>query len=213
MSRSPLWAHRGATAPSAPENSLAAFARARVLGADGVELDARLGPDGRVLLSHDPLVGDVDGLATLDEALAACEGLTVNVELKDLPFEPGYATIDRLIAEVAKLVAGRAADVIVSSFHLPTLDAARALLPPEVRTGWLILPGADLAAVSSITAAAGHHAVHPHVSSVDAAGVAAAAELGLAVHVWTVNDPTAAARLAEWGVAALITDDIPALRV
>jgi glycerophosphoryl diester phosphodiesterase len=63
-------AHRGASA-AAPENTPDAFRLADRMGADGVELDVRRTPDGRLLVAHDPLpddVADVDamGLATLD---------------------------------------------------------------------------------------------------------------------------------------------------
>lgn len=45
-------AHRGG-AGLRPENSLAAFAHAVALGADGAELDAQLSKDGRVVVFHD----------------------------------------------------------------------------------------------------------------------------------------------------------------
>ena len=45
--------HRGASAV-APENTLAAFARAFDDGADGIELDVRLARDGVPVVSHDP---------------------------------------------------------------------------------------------------------------------------------------------------------------
>lgn len=52
-------AHRGASAYE-PENSLAAFRKARELGADGVELDIHLTADGIPIVHHDP---EVDGRA------------------------------------------------------------------------------------------------------------------------------------------------------
>jgi glycerophosphoryl diester phosphodiesterase len=45
--------HRGASA-LAPENTLAAFARAFDDGADGIELDVRLARDGVPVVIHDP---------------------------------------------------------------------------------------------------------------------------------------------------------------
>lgn len=48
-------AHRGASG-FAPENTLAAFKLAIALGADGVEMDAQLSADGRVVVIHDARV-------------------------------------------------------------------------------------------------------------------------------------------------------------
>src|SRR5580698_4641499 len=47
-----VWAHRGDSA-HAPENTLAAFDKARAAGADGIELDVRLDRDGTVVVFHD----------------------------------------------------------------------------------------------------------------------------------------------------------------
>ncbi len=47
--------HRGASA-AAPENTIAAFLRARELGADGVELDVALSRDGVPIVVHDDTV-------------------------------------------------------------------------------------------------------------------------------------------------------------
>ena len=54
MSSGPLIiGHRGASAV-APENTLAAFARAMTDGADGIEFDVRLARDGVPVVIHDP---------------------------------------------------------------------------------------------------------------------------------------------------------------
>ena len=96
--------HRGASAV-APENTIAAFSKARELGADGVELDVRRSADGVLIVHHDAddrrasarwSRADVRRAArgaarrspTLDEALDACRGLVVNAEVKCLPWEP-----------------------------------------------------------------------------------------------------------------------------
>ena len=75
------------------ENTLEAFAEAKRLGADGVELDVRLTSDGALAVHHDPLIdglGPVSGLTVpelpghiplLADALAVCEGMVVNLSL------------------------------------------------------------------------------------------------------------------------------------
>ena len=47
-------AHRGASR-EAPENTLAAFAKAIEIGADMIEFDVRRAADGRLVVSHDPV--------------------------------------------------------------------------------------------------------------------------------------------------------------
>jgi glycerophosphoryl diester phosphodiesterase len=73
-----VFAHRGASRAEA-ENTVAAFRRAKELGADGVELDVHRG----MLVHHDaePVPPDAP---TLAEALDACAGMVVNVEIKNL---------------------------------------------------------------------------------------------------------------------------------
>jgi glycerophosphoryl diester phosphodiesterase len=67
------FAHRGARA-HAPENTLEAFELALRLGASGLESDAWLTADGRVVLDHDGVVGSLlrgrrrRSIATLDRA-------------------------------------------------------------------------------------------------------------------------------------------------
>src|SRR5438128_870883 len=57
-----VWAHRGASA-AAPENTMAAFALAGRLGADGVELDAQRCRSGEVVVFHDATLGRIAGRA------------------------------------------------------------------------------------------------------------------------------------------------------
>src|SRR5881275_1040652 len=64
-SRRPLaWAHRGASR-QAPENTVAAFALAERLGADGIELDTQLCASGEAIVFHDESLGRTTGFAGL----------------------------------------------------------------------------------------------------------------------------------------------------
>ena len=144
-----VWAHRGARR-QAPENTVAAFLRARALGADGVELDARRSADDVVVVHHDARAGGVGVLAeapfaalraarpempTLDEALDVCAGVLVNVEVKNLPGDPDYDPDERVTALVAETLARRdhRDDTLVSSFSLDTLDRFRRPRPDPDR--------------------------------------------------------------------------------
>ena len=96
-------AHRGSPDPAAGyrENTLEAFARARALGADGVELDVRLTADGGLAVHHDPVIDGVGPSTSwpppncpthvplLADALDACTGMVVNIEVKNLPHRAG----------------------------------------------------------------------------------------------------------------------------
>src|ERR1700674_3295989 len=96
-----VFAHRGCT-EGFTENTIDAFAEARRLGADGVELDVRLTADGALAIHHDadiPGLGAIAGLGVtalpahvplLAEVLAVCEGMVVNVEIKNAPQDPDW---------------------------------------------------------------------------------------------------------------------------
>lgn len=213
--------HRGASV-AAPENSLAAFEAAVAQGADGVELDVRRTADGRLAVRHDETLDDGrrlvelrwSELAGLVPELAAvlevCRPLSVvNVEIKNWPddgdFDPELGLADAVVALLAsrgELDDGR---IIVSSFHLGTIDRVKELAP-GLATGWLWGLIDDAPALLEKTASRGHQAVHPHHAFVDEELVAGAHSLGLAVNAWTCNDPDRIRWLAELGVDAVITD-------
>src|SRR5262245_3399321 len=67
-----VFAHRGG-ALLAPENTMAAFARAHALGVDGFELDVRLSRDGEVMVIHDASVDRTTNGSGRVSAMAAAE--------------------------------------------------------------------------------------------------------------------------------------------
>jgi glycerophosphoryl diester phosphodiesterase len=220
-----ILAHRGARRV-APENTLDAFARAVAMGADGVELDVRRTADGALVLHHDPVVANGTRIAatpaaqlradhpeipTLVEALDVCAGVLVNVEIKNLPWEPDFDADEQSAEAVVELLDARDGrdDVIVSSFHLATIDRVRAT-GTSVPTGLLTLGRRNLPMLLDLAAERGHAAIHPdrraagrrHAESL----VADAHDRGLEVNVWTVNAAATIVRLADAGVDGLITD-------
>lgn len=217
-----VWAHRGAR-DLARENTLDAFREARRLGADGVELDVRGTLDGGLAVHHDAALDDGRVIAqlrsaelppwlpTLEAALEECRGLTVNVEVKSLPTDVGYDPEEGAAAGTAALVAGMglAGSVVISSFSMAAIDAARAAAP-EVPTGWLTLRGYDQLDALARAGARGHTSLHPHYREVTAGLVRTAHERGMAVYTWTVDGPDDVRLVAGAGVDAVITN-VPAV--
>lgn len=205
-------AHRGASV-ARPENTLEAFRHAAELGADWVELDVRLTADGALAVRHDPVLDDGRAVASvaaadlpahvplLDQALAACGEMGVNVEVKH---EAGSAgPIAGLVVEAVRAWGGA---VLVSSFDAATVDRVLAL-DPGMATGQVtLLPDRSPAEFAADCASRGVRAWNPHHATVDAAAVAAAHAAGLAVNPWTVDDPARIAELAAWGVDGIFTN-------
>jgi glycerophosphoryl diester phosphodiesterase len=215
-----VFAHRGDTS-SAVENTVPAFLAAVAAGADGVELDVRRSADGALVVHHDALVdgrGPIcelrvrdlpDHVALLEEALTVLEPISVNVEIKNGSDEPGYDPSGSISHDVVSLVEdlGAIDRVLVSSFDLPTLDAARQA-SSSIATGWLLGYAAEAHGALAVALAHGMGAVHPWVLTVDGPLVELAHESGLEVNTWTVNARHDLKRMVTLGVDAVITDDI-----
>jgi glycerophosphoryl diester phosphodiesterase len=232
-------AHRGASLVE-PENTVAAFLAAAAQGADGVELDVRRTADRRLAVHHDAHLPDgralVDtrwadlasggprDLADLDAALDACRGLgLVNVEIKnwpdDIDFDPSLAVVDAVVEVLRDRPPPERAALLVSCFHLPTVDRVREQAP-ELATGWLVIGpgigphgapidaagGDPLAATVTTVVDRGHRALHPHHAFVNRELVDAAHAAGVAVNTWTADEPERIVWLAETGVDAVITN-------
>jgi glycerophosphoryl diester phosphodiesterase len=150
-------------------------------------------------------------IPTLEEALEACVGMLVNIEVKNLPGDADYDPTECVAGAVVDLVARRDGrdEVLVSSFSLDSVDRVRAL-DGSIATGFLTLVGMDPVDAVEVAHAHGHGAVHPDVRSLGPgaadATVARAHAHDLAVNVWTVDDEDDMRRLAAAGVDAIITD-------
>lgn len=217
-------AHRGASRAEPPGNTVAAFHRARELGADWVELDVRLTADGARAIHHDAelpdgraicelAVAELPGFVpVLDTALAACDGLGVNVEIKnsrpDPDFDPQRTSADAVVAELAGFPRDR---VLVTSFDLATVDRVRAL-DPTLATGLLAHELEEPKPTIELAASRGHRAINPWDPFVDDAFMELARGAGLEVNVWTVNEPDRMRELIALGVDAIITDVPDVLR-
>jgi len=220
-----IWAHRGASV-ACRENTIEAFVEARAQGAAGVELDVRRTADGAMAVHHDANLPDgrpiveleastlPDHVPLLDAALDACHGMVVNIEIKNVEVDPDFDPDQLLARSVVELVHERdaAGDVLVSCFGLAAIDRVRAL-DPAVPTGYLASARSDQMAALQRAIEGGHAAFHPYDLVVNPALVAAAHDAGVAVNVWTVDDPDRIRWLAhECGVDAIITN-VPDLAI
>jgi glycerophosphoryl diester phosphodiesterase len=214
-----LWAHRGASR-SKPENTLDAFREAKAQGADGVELDVRRTRDGAMAIHHDATLPDgrvIKDLVVADlpehvpllaAALDACDGMLVNIEIKNVPVDLDHDPTERMAQAVVDLVTelGLRDAVLVSSFSLETIDRVRTL-DPTIATGYLTSARWNQLHALERAVAAGHGALHPMDPGVNAELVRAAHDAGVRINTWTVDDPDRMRWLVdECGVDAIITN-------
>jgi glycerophosphoryl diester phosphodiesterase len=203
-----------------PDNTLAGFNAASMV-ADAVETDIRRSADGKLILSHDPQLGGFGTDSTpwsqlaevdlgdghhpvlLDECLASLPGFPLMLEVKNMPHEPGFEPDHRVGLETASRA--RAGDM-VTSFHWPTVDAVHRQFP-EVHTGVVVDAHASLRDAVRHSTDVGHSLLSVEWRLLTEDDSAELTGSGLAVYVWTVNDPALAADLVARGATGIITDD------
>ena len=221
------FAHRGG-AGDWPENTMPAFEGAVSLGYRYVETDVHLTSDGVLVAFHDDRLdrvtdrvgliremtwsevsaARVDGrepIARFSELLATWPDLRVNVDPKhDVSVEPLAAAIR---------AAGAIDRVCIGAFSDRRIARMRALLGPELCTSLgprgtarLIAATRRLGAPRFAAAAAQVPTTQSGVPLVTSRFVAGAHRLGLAVHVWTVDDADEMRRLLDLGVDGIMTD-------
>jgi glycerophosphoryl diester phosphodiesterase len=186
-------AHRGASW-DAPENTLEAFELACAEGADYVEFDVRAAPEGRLVVTHDPIRDDPQPRApALDETLEALRGrIGLAVEPKDGPAMHGV-----LAAIKAHRIAPE--DLLVLSGRIRNLWHAQRARPDLRYILHLGRRPDPMAATRFWGVGFRETCARPRL-------LALAHSLGLATTVFTVNEPARMRDLASLGVNGIFTD-------
>jgi len=232
MSQSPkVIAHRGSS-KQAPENTMAAFELALAQGADGIEIDVQFTRDGKLIILHDEYIdrtsngyGPVSSY-TLEElrafhfsagfeekypqqpipelhqllTLLAQRDVLLNIELKNsiVPY-PGLE--EQVIAALKTY--NMLEKTILSSFNHKSLYHVKELCP-QLPTG--LLYSAVLYDAAAYARYCKADAIHPYYISVAPDDYVKCAESGIAVNVWTVDDPEQMLACAQYGASGIITN-------
>jgi glycerophosphoryl diester phosphodiesterase len=212
MLRPCVIAHRGASGYEY-ENSRAAFRRAVVLDADGVELDVHATSDGGLVVHHDPEIdgaGAIGGLTLaaarqirlrngetlplLSEVLEIMGDRDVWVEIKSLPERYDAALLEALDRGPAPR------RYAVHSFDHGIIGRLGALRQ-QLRRG-ILLSEASLDPVATMRAV-GASTLWQEWKQIDRDLVGRVHEAGLTVIAWTVNEIPDLERMARLGVDGL----------
>ncbi len=221
--------HRGSPR-RALENTLDSFDQAEIEGADGFELDVRLTFDGETVVHHDPDVvrgdrrvpiaslplldllqepisrGEFSGaVPTLREVFLRYGGQTLYlVELKGGPSPRAFLLEFRVASLITWVHLFEQA--LVLSFRPEILRRIREI-EPRIET-CLLFDGTAYRPEGQLwpDLPKGCVSIAPQAPLASDRLFSTARSAGLAVHVWTVNDPAAAARYASLGAASVITD-------
>jgi glycerophosphoryl diester phosphodiesterase len=234
-----VFGHRGSPR-RALENTLDSFDCAEAEGADGFELDVRLTSDGEAVVHHDPDLlrgdrrvalsslpllelrqepvrrGDMTGdVPTLREVFLRYGGqVSYLVELKSCPSPRPSLLEFRVAALLSQFHLTKKA--LVLSFSTEILRKIREI-EPQIET-CLVFDGTAYRPEGQLwpDLPKGCLSIAPQAALASERLLAEARSAGIPVHVWTVNEPAEAARLASLGAASIITDVpsevIPAVR-
>ena len=229
------FAHRGGTS-AAPENSLRAFADAVSLGYTYLETDVHATSDGVLVAFHDndlertcgekraiatstwseltsARIDGTDPIPLLDDLLDEFPEARFNIDCKA---DPALEPLIKKLRERDCL-----SRVCIGSFSDKRLDRVRQEFGTSVCTSMGPKEVAKLVAraTSHLPFTPTDHALMAQVPVKQGPipvttqrFIDVSHELGIQVHVWTIDDPAEIARLLDLGVDGIMSDDTRALR-
>ncbi|WP_042403142.1 glycerophosphodiester phosphodiesterase [Geomicrobium sp. JCM 19037] len=209
-------AHRGASEGTIKENTLLAFERAIVVGADYIETDIQMTADGHLVCFHDRVfkgkkirhltysalrkLAKEEGfdVPTLEDTVVLCKGrIRLNLELKETKMEH----------EVVNVLAthGVMESTLVSSFQLSVLKKVR-LASARVTTGLIV--GSKRHWLRDRRRIKKLQTVDVDVVCSHYRYVKKLHHLNVPLYIWTVNQKKTIRQMLDLNVDGLITDDV-----
>lgn len=215
------------------ENTAGAFAAAHALGVEYIETDCRVTADGDVVLFHDEtlsrMLGDDRRIADvrtreLADLLAPHGGLLTVAELLAMFPETRFnidVKVEAACAALGPIIAPHSDRVLLTSFSdarrraavRAVIDAGAARRPAtsagrdstaivRLLTGLRLSPARVLRDIDALQIPERHGPLTVLTPSL----IGACRQLGVEVHVWTVNDADDMRRLVASGVDGIVTD-------
>lgn len=232
------FAHRGASS-SRPENTMAAFEAAASLGYQYIETDVHLTKDGKLIAFHDDRldrvtdktgkiadmdwtdvevarVGGSEPIPLFEELLTAFPDMNINVDPKsDSALPPLLSLLEEKNAFNRVCIGSFSGDRLKRARQTAGRPLCTSTSPMEV----LNLRLASIAAPARRTLLSnlGANCIQVPVRQfgiriIDPAFIRCAHELGLKVHVWTINEEAEMHRLLDLGIDGLMSDDADLLK-
>ena len=215
-------AHRGDHRFHKP-NSLPAITSSLNSGADGAEVDLRLGAEGGIFLSHDPKQKGYElakareedleleklSICTLDKVLAATGEMLLNLELKSDPFGRVDELTDSVLAKCGPLAESKR--LLFSSFDRKVIESLKSKAP-EVKVSLLLEHRISLDRPISYAKELGLFGLNLHHRNAVGKPLARCLEAGLKVNVWTLDNEKSAIDLSYHPVTGIITNKIAEIR-
>ena len=233
------FAHRGGAA-HAPENSWTAFEHAVRLGYAYLETDARATSDDQLVAFHDrtldrvtdargPIgalryadvaairVAGTEPIPRIEDLLEAWPDIRFNIDLKD---EAGISLLPEVLRRTCawdrvcvtsfsgarlRTFRGLADRPVCMAVSPASVAAVRCTLRVDPRSRQMVRLGTRLSLAQARCAQ-----IPARVAT--RAFIRRAHALGLAVHVWTINDKAEMARLLDLGADGIMTDQVSVLR-
>lgn len=225
-----IFAHRGASF-HCPENTMAAFLKARQFGADGIELDVQLSKDGVPVVIHDYTLhrttngyGNVNAktvielkqldagswfsseyhnetIPTLNEVLRWAKHTNLLINI-ELKSRGLQSNLEKRVCELV-LKHQLANRVFISSFWKSSLKTVKQICP-NLSTALLVEQPTQK--TISLAKELKVDAIHPNYRYVTKAFVQEIKRHQLQIRPYTVNEKMKIASFCKWNVDGIITD-------